>query len=57
MFSKASLTTDVGTNVVGAHAVEIGLIDEVGGVAKALQKLQELINQRRNKQAENQVMQ
>jgi ATP-dependent protease ClpP protease subunit len=57
MFSKASLTTDVGTNLVGEQAVEYGLIDEVGGVAKALVKLQQLIDEQKGKQLENQVMQ
>lgn len=57
MFSKASLTTDVGTNVVGKQAVEYGLIDDVGGVAKALVKLHELIDEYKGKRPENQVMQ
>jgi ATP-dependent protease ClpP protease subunit len=57
MYSKASLTTDVGTNVVGRQAVEYGLIDEVGGVAQALGKLHQLIEERRGKQRVNRVMQ
>lgn len=43
MFSKGNLTRDIGTNVVGPDAVQYGLIDEVGGVAQALQKLRQLI--------------
>jgi ATP-dependent protease ClpP protease subunit len=43
MFSKGNLTRDIGTNVVGTDAVQYGLIDEVGGVAQAMQKLRELI--------------
>ncbi|HWO96892.1 MAG TPA: ClpP family protease [Bacillus sp. (in: firmicutes)] len=46
MFSKGNLTRDIGTNVVGADAVEYGLIDEVGGVGEAIRKLNELIEQR-----------
>lgn len=46
MFSKGNLTRDIGTNVVGADAVEYGLIDEVGGVGGAIRKLNELIEQR-----------
>jgi ATP-dependent protease ClpP protease subunit len=57
MYSKASLTTDVGTNLVGRQAVEYGLIDEVGGVGSALQKLQELIDQQKGKPAEERVFQ
>ncbi|MBA2876548.1 ClpP family protease [Thermaerobacillus caldiproteolyticus] len=44
MFSKGNLTRDIGTNVVGPDAVQYGLIDEVGGVAQAMQKLRELID-------------
>jgi len=47
MFSKGNLTRDIGTNVVGPDAVQYGLIDEVGGVAQAMQKLRELTEQRR----------
>ncbi|ANB60950.1 ClpP family protease [Anoxybacteroides amylolyticum] len=43
MFSKGNLTRDIGTNVVGTDAVQYGLIDEVGGVAQAMQKLRQLI--------------
>ncbi|MGN1400388.1 MAG: ClpP family protease [Bacillus sp. (in: firmicutes)] len=43
MFAKGNLTRDIGTNVVGADAVDIGLIDGVGGVGKAISKLKELI--------------
>ncbi|WP_077615822.1 ClpP family protease [Caenibacillus caldisaponilyticus] len=57
MYSKASLTTDVGTNLVGRQAVEYGLIDEVGGVGSALQKLQELIDQQKGKPMEERVFQ
>jgi len=43
MLSKGNLTRDIGTNVVGADAVEYGLIDEVGGIGQAIRKLNELI--------------
>lgn len=43
MFAKGNLTRDIGTNVIGADAVEYGLIDEVGGVGAALNKLNEMI--------------
>ncbi|GHH96579.1 ClpP family protease [Neobacillus kokaensis] len=43
MFAKGNLTRDIGTNVIGADAVKYGLIDEVGGIGKAMKKLNELI--------------
>ncbi|MCA1028526.1 MULTISPECIES: ClpP family protease [Cytobacillus] len=43
MFAKGNLTRDIGTNVIGADAVEFGLINEVGGIGPALKKLEELI--------------
>jgi ATP-dependent protease ClpP protease subunit len=47
MFAKGNLTRDIGTNVVGADAVESGLIDEVGGLGAAMKKLNELIDLKR----------
>ncbi|RBN38442.1 translocation-enhancing protein TepA, partial [Priestia megaterium] len=46
---------DIGTNVVGGDAVSYGLINEVGGVAQAIKKLNELIEQGR--QNEEQLLQ
>lgn len=43
MFAKGNLTRDIGTNVVGKDAVEYGLINEVGGVKEAMEKITELI--------------
>ncbi|SEP58949.1 ClpP family protease [Piscibacillus halophilus] len=43
MFAKGNLTRDIGTNVVGKDAVDCGLIDNVGGVKEAIEKLNELI--------------
>lgn len=43
MLSKGNLTRDIGTNVVGKDAVAYGLIDEIGGIGQALNKLNELI--------------
>ncbi len=43
MFAKGNLTRDIGTNVIGADAVEYGLINEVGGVGPAMKKLMDLI--------------
>jgi ATP-dependent protease ClpP protease subunit len=44
MFAKGNLTRDIGTNVIGVEAVEMGLIDEVGGLGQAMKKLNELID-------------
>ncbi|GER65681.1 translocation-enhancing protein TepA [Weizmannia acidilactici] len=49
MFAKGNLTRDIGTNIVGQEAVKYGLIDEVGGIGKALEKLNSLIETMRNK--------
>ncbi len=50
MLRTGELTRDIGTNVIGADAVKYGLIDEVGGLGKALQKLNELIEKARNQE-------
>ncbi|UOR12670.1 ClpP family protease [Halobacillus amylolyticus] len=50
MFDKGNLTRDIGTNVVGQQAVDIGLIDDVGGVQQAMAKLNELINDQKGNQ-------
>lgn len=43
LLRTGELANDVGTVLVGEEAVEIGLINELGGLDKALQKLKELI--------------
>ncbi len=43
MFRTGELARDIGTVLVGQEAVSEGLIDEVGGVAQALSKLNSLI--------------
>ncbi|NLM45888.1 MAG: Clp protease ClpP [Firmicutes bacterium] len=48
MFCTDQLARDIGTVMVGKDAVEIGLIDEVGGLAQAVRKLRELIESREN---------
>ncbi|SJZ34401.1 ClpP family protease [Garciella nitratireducens] len=46
MLTTGELVNDVGTILVGKEAVEYGLIDEVGGIAEARQKLNQLINKK-----------
>jgi len=48
MTRTGELVRDVGTVMVGAEAVEVGLIDEVGGLSSALAKLRELIDAHEN---------
>ena len=45
MLDTGMLMKDVGTMLDGKEAVREGLIDEVGGISKALAKLRELIEQ------------
>ncbi|TRM12451.1 translocation-enhancing protein TepA [Lentibacillus cibarius] len=55
MFARGNLTRDIGTNVVGDDAVKYGLIDGIGGVTEAMQKLNEMIDE--TKGPEEQVIQ
>ncbi|WP_077309473.1 ClpP family protease [Terribacillus halophilus] len=50
MFAKGNLTRDIGTNVIGTDAVSYGLIHEVGGVAHAMRKLTELMDEHKSNQ-------
>ncbi len=43
MLNNKELVNDVGSILIGAKAVEIGLIDEVGSIGDSLDKLKELI--------------
>ncbi len=45
MLETGILTKDMGTILVGEEAVECGIIDEVGGIDKAIQKLHDMIRQ------------
>lgn len=47
MFRTGELARDIGTNVVGKDAVNMGLIDQVGGISNALQELNRLIQQQK----------
>lgn len=46
MMETGVLTKDVGTILVGEDAVECGIIDEVGGINKAMRKLHSLIDEK-----------
>ena len=47
MFNTGQLGRDIGTVLVGHEAVDIGLINAVGGISAAVNKLRELIRQRK----------
>jgi ATP-dependent protease ClpP protease subunit len=47
MFRTGELARDIGTVVVGKDAVSLGLIDEVGGLAAAVAKVNQLVAERR----------
>lgn len=49
MFRTGDLARDIGTVLVGKDAVEEGLINEVGSVSLAVQKLKELIEAKKRK--------
>ena len=48
MMKTGELAQDIGTIVIGKDAVDCGLIDYVGGVGDAVNKLKGLIEQRKN---------
>lgn len=45
MLETGELTKDVGSVLVGAQAVQEGIIDEVGGISQAYQKLREMMDE------------
>jgi ATP-dependent protease ClpP protease subunit len=45
MFKTGELARDIGTNVVGKDAVEMGLIDRVGGISDALAEINRKIRE------------
>ncbi len=47
MFRTGELARDIGTVVLGSDAVKHGLIDEIGGVAQAVRKLEQMIEERK----------
>jgi ATP-dependent protease ClpP protease subunit len=57
MLSKGNLTRDIGTNVVGEDAVKYGLINEVGGIGRAIHKLNTLIEERSSLKTDGKMLQ
>ena len=52
MMRTGELTADVGSVIYGEEAVELGLIDHLGGLSDALSCLHEMIRKRREEQTE-----
>lgn len=52
MLQTGELAADVGTVVHGVEAVELGLIDQLGGLSDALECLYHMIQEKREKQQE-----
>lgn len=52
MLQTGELAADVGSVIYGEEAVELGLIDEIGGLSDALSCLHGMIQTRREKQTE-----
>jgi len=50
MLQTGELATDVGTVIHGAEAVELGLIDQLGGLSDALEALYDAIERRTQRQ-------
>ena len=45
MLETGELTKDVGSVLVGSQAVEEGIINEVGGIREAFEKLRKMIQE------------
>ena len=49
MLQTGELAADVGSVIYGEEAVDLGLIDEIGGLSAALERLHGMIDERKNK--------
>lgn len=49
MMQTGELATDVGTVIYGAEAVELGLIDRMGGLSDAFEKLRKLMEEKKTR--------
>lgn len=49
MLKNGDLLNDMGTMLIGKQAVDVGLIDEVGGINTALKKLKEMVSDNNKK--------
>ncbi len=51
MMNPCELSSDIGSIIYGEEAVEVGLIDRIGGLSDALEYLHEEISRRRNEKS------
>ena len=49
MLTTDDMANDVGTILFAKHAVDCGIINEMGGLSQALQKMYELIAEQRER--------
>jgi len=47
MFKTGELARDIGTVLVGSDAVNVGLINEVGGLSDAVSKMRMLLDEKK----------
>ena len=52
MLQTGELTADVGSVIYGEEAVELGLIDQIGGLSDALECLYQMIGEQHSTAAE-----
>jgi len=52
MFRTGELARDIGTVLIGKEAVEVGLINAVGGIGDAVKKLRDMIEEEKTNQKE-----
>lgn len=50
MLNTGELARDIGTNIVGIDAVNYGLVNEIGGLDRALSKLQAMVAENKRQQ-------
>jgi ATP-dependent protease ClpP protease subunit len=52
MFRTGELARDIGTVLIGKEAVEVGMIDAVGGIGEAVNKLNTMIEEWKHRRKE-----
>ncbi|MBC7958288.1 MAG: ATP-dependent Clp protease proteolytic subunit, partial [Vallitaleaceae bacterium] len=52
MLNRNQLSKDVGTIIVGKEAVDLGIIDEIGGAKDAIRKIYQIIQERESRMNE-----
>ena len=55
MMDTTQLTKDIGSILVGHQAVDVGIIDAVGGIREALEKLHSMVDEKKKDESEQSV--